>query len=164
MTLTAVSIGTAKPRPWLPPDCDGDLLVDADHLAARVDQRPARVALVDGGVGLDAVRDGRAVGGLQVAVGGRDDARGEREVVAERIADGDDGLADLAVLELPSGSGCSAGALAGSTLSTATSLVSSMPTIFATTLVVCEPLPLKTTDTLLAALPLLETTCALVRT
>src|SRR3989442_9377213 len=30
-----------------------DRRVDADHLAADVDERPARVARVDGGVGLD---------------------------------------------------------------------------------------------------------------
>ena len=32
-----------------------DRRVDADHLAARVDERPAAVAEVDGGVGLDVV-------------------------------------------------------------------------------------------------------------
>src|SRR5690349_5542221 len=34
-----------------------DLRVDADHVAARVEQRAAGVAVVDGGVGLDGARD-----------------------------------------------------------------------------------------------------------
>ena len=37
-----------------------DLLVDADHLAVGVEQRPARVARVDRGVGLDARRRSRS--------------------------------------------------------------------------------------------------------
>ena len=47
------------------------------------------------------------------------------------------------------------GAWAGSTLRSATSLVSSMPAIVALTRVVAEPVPLKTTVTELALTPLL---------
>ena len=71
-----------------------DLLVDADHFAVGVEQRAAGVAGVDRGVGLDAAGDGGAVGRLQLAVGRGDDAAREREVEAERVADGDDFLAD----------------------------------------------------------------------
>src|SRR5665647_2145035 len=69
-------------------------------------------------------------------------------------------------LESPRGRGSSAGALAGSTLSSATSLVSSTPTTVAATVVVSVPLllcVLNTTFTESAVAPLLETTCALVR-
>ena len=67
-------------------------------------------------------------------------------------------------LESPSGMVTSAGDVAGSTLSTATSLLSSMPTIVAATFLVVVPVPLKTTVTELALVPSSETTCALVRT
>ena len=53
--------------------------------------------------------------------------------------------------------------LLGSILSKATSLVWSTPTTLAATVVVCEPLPLKTTLTESAAWPLSVTTWALVR-
>jgi hypothetical protein len=71
-----------------------DLAVDADHAAAHVDQRSARVAWVDLRVGDDALR----VGALRV-VQGRDDAGGERRCLvedaeAEGIADGQCLVAD----------------------------------------------------------------------
>ena len=72
----------------------GDLLVDADDLALTVDQRTAGVALVDGGVRLDAVGDRLAVRRFEAPPRRRDDARRDGEVVAERVADGHDGLAD----------------------------------------------------------------------
>src|SRR3546814_4827906 len=65
-----------------------DLRVDADHLAAHVEQRAAGVALVDGDVGLDE----RHVLLLRVAVAATDradDAGGDRMVEAERRADRD---------------------------------------------------------------------------
>ena len=55
MTFFAMFAGIAKPMPMLPPDGRQDLRVDADQLAARVDQRAAGVALVDRRVGLDEV-------------------------------------------------------------------------------------------------------------
>ena len=48
----AMLIGIAKPMPWL---LAGAGRVDADDLAARVEQRAAAVARVDRGVGLDEV-------------------------------------------------------------------------------------------------------------
>jgi hypothetical protein len=66
--------------------------VDADQLAGRVDQRAAGVAEVDGGVGLDEVLEG---GHAQpAAAGGADDPGGDRLAETERVADGQDGVAD----------------------------------------------------------------------
>ena len=53
-------------EPWPPPVCD--LRVDADHAAVGVEQRAARVAGVDRGVGLDHVGDREAVGRLDLAL------------------------------------------------------------------------------------------------
>src|ERR1035437_2154461 len=64
-----------------------DLGVHADYLAGGVEQRTARVAGVQRGVGLDDVGDGCAVGGLDLAVQRRDDARRERPVQPEGGAD-----------------------------------------------------------------------------
>ena len=83
------------------PDVHGDARVDdrrvdADDLAPEVEQRPARVALVDGGVGLDEV----LVAGIEVAqlvadgaVLGADDAHRDGLPEAERVADGEDVVA-----------------------------------------------------------------------
>ena len=65
--------------------------VDADHLAVQVEQRAARIAAVDGGVGLDVVVVGA---GIDVAVARRDDAGGHRAAEAERIADRDHPFAE----------------------------------------------------------------------
>src|SRR3954469_13120330 len=67
-----------------------DRRVDADHLAVHVEQRSARVAFVDRGVGLDVVVI-RA--GLDVPAARRDDAGRDRAAEAERIADRDDPVA-----------------------------------------------------------------------
>ena len=56
-----VADGIEKPIPSLPPPWLCDLRVHADDFAARVQQRTAGVAGVDRGVGLDHVRDRRAV-------------------------------------------------------------------------------------------------------
>ena len=68
-----------------------DRRVDADHLAARVDQRPAAVAEIDRGVGLDVVVEARIE---QLAADEADHADGHRVLVAERVADRADPLAD----------------------------------------------------------------------
>ena len=52
-TFIASSIGIANEMPLKPPVRREDLRIDADHLAAHVDQRPARIAGVDRDVGLD---------------------------------------------------------------------------------------------------------------
>jgi hypothetical protein len=64
-----------------------DLRIDADHLAARVQQRPAGVALVDRHVGLDERHV--ALVGTGAAAERADDAGGDRVVEAERRADRD---------------------------------------------------------------------------
>ena len=68
--------------------------VDADDAAARVDERPARVARVEGDVALDDALHRAAVAGAHGATQGADDARRHRRAEAERIADGDDQLPD----------------------------------------------------------------------
>src|SRR3954447_18004878 len=73
----------------------GDLRVDPDHAAGGVEQRAARVAGVDRGVGLDRARDGEAVGRLDVAAQRGDDAARHGALEPERAADGDRGLARL---------------------------------------------------------------------
>ena len=88
-------MGMAKPM-LLAPAADGG--VDADDLAAQVEQRPARVAGVDGGVGLEEVEvparvepgTSSRVRPLALRMPG---AHGVRE--AERVADGDDPVAHL---------------------------------------------------------------------
>ena len=65
--------------------------VDADDLAVHVEQRAARVAAVDGGVGLDVVVERT---GVDVAAARRHDAGGHGAAQAERIADRHHRLAD----------------------------------------------------------------------
>ena len=72
-----------------------DLRVDADHVAAHVEQRPTRVAVIDRRVGLDGARDRIVVRCRDGAVEGADDAGGHRLRQAERAADRRDALTDL---------------------------------------------------------------------
>src|SRR6202034_3432110 len=72
-----------------------DLIIEAEDLALRVEQRPAGVARVDRGVGLDRAGDRVLVRGLDAAADGADDALGGRLGQAERAADRDDRIADL---------------------------------------------------------------------
>ena len=67
--------------------------VDADELALGVDERAARISLVDGGIRLDEVLI--AVEAEPVAPKSRDDARGDRLADVEGVPDGKHGLADL---------------------------------------------------------------------
>src|SRR2546425_2507935 len=69
-----------------------DLRIDADHFAAHVEQRPARVAGVDGDVGLD---EGDEVLLRQRAPLGADDAGGGGGLEAEGRADRHHPFADL---------------------------------------------------------------------
>ena len=71
-----------------------DLRVDADHVAARVEQRAAGVALVQGGVGLDHVVDRVAVRRADDALERAHDPGRDGAVVAERVADRDHRVAD----------------------------------------------------------------------
>ena len=63
-------------------------------MPARVDQRPARVAGVERGVGLHHVVDQAPAGAAQRAAEGADDARRHRALEAVWVADGDRQLAD----------------------------------------------------------------------
>ena len=97
-TLRTVLIGIAKPMPRLP--CWPVVPVEICEVtpmtrAVGVDQRPARVAVVDRGVGLDRVVDGQRVRRLDLPLHGADDAGRERARVAEGIADREDGISDL---------------------------------------------------------------------
>ena len=97
-TVLTVLIGTAKPIPTLPlaPESPAEIWrVDADHVAAGVEQRPARVALVQRGVGLDHVVDRVAVRRADHALQRADDPGRDGAVVAERIADRDDRVAHV---------------------------------------------------------------------
>ena len=105
-----------------------DLRVDADHRAARVEQRAAGVAVVDRGVGLDHVVDRVAVRRLDCALEGADDARRDGAVEAERVADRDDRVADLRPGRSRRAGAASARAGRASTLSTARSVDGSLPT------------------------------------
>jgi hypothetical protein len=70
-----------------------DRRVDADELALEVDERAARVARIDRGVGLDEMLV--AFPRQAAAAERRDDARGRRLADAERVADRDHEVADL---------------------------------------------------------------------
>src|SRR5207248_10256889 len=68
--------------------------VDADEPAAAIQERSARVARIDGRVGLDHAFQLAAVVAFDLPAQGADDAARERVIQAERIADGEDLLAD----------------------------------------------------------------------
>src|SRR5262249_43436973 len=75
----------------------GDRGGDADQLRTPVRQSTARVAWIQGGVGLDDVLDVwliRPPGGGQRTSEAADDARRHRPGIAERISNGDNELAD----------------------------------------------------------------------
>ena len=94
--------GIAKPMPWLPPDREKIAVLMPTRRPLHVDQRAAGVARIDGGVGLD---EELVVGDADLrAREGRDDALRHRLADAERVADGEDEIADLERLaESPSG-------------------------------------------------------------
>src|SRR5690606_26171733 len=65
--------------------------IDADQVAARVDQGAAGVAAIDRRIGLDKALEG---GNAEVAAaGGTDNAHGYGGAETERIADGEDDIA-----------------------------------------------------------------------
>ena len=79
-----------KPDPDRPAGGRQDRGVHADHIAIHVEQRPARVALVDRGIGLDEV----IVGALQFAAPGRNDPGADRKSLPQRVAHRHDPIAD----------------------------------------------------------------------
>ena len=88
----AMSIGIANESAHVAAGARKDQRVDADDFALDVEQRAARIAGVDRGVGLD-VRD--EVFLRQIAALRADDAGGHRVLEAERLADRDHPFADL---------------------------------------------------------------------
>ena len=77
-----------------------DRAVDADDLARHVDERAARVARVDGGVGLEEVVEGALADRAPL---GADDARRHRLLEAEGRADGQHPVADLDLVGVAEG-------------------------------------------------------------
>src|SRR5436190_24310573 len=69
--------------------------VDADQPSRRIQQRPARIARIDRGVGLDHVGDLAAAAGRQPALERADDTAGQRLVEPEGITDRKRRLTDL---------------------------------------------------------------------
>src|SRR6185437_12963921 len=68
-----------------------DRRVDADHVAVHVEQRPARIAAIDRGIGLNEIVVGA---GIDVAVPRRNDAYRHRTAEAERVANRHHPVAD----------------------------------------------------------------------
>src|SRR5581483_2361490 len=71
-----------------------NLRVDPDQLAARVHQRPARVALVNGRIGLEEVLEAAAAHDIGRAALGANDAGRHRFADAERIPHGKANISD----------------------------------------------------------------------
>ena len=83
----------AKPMPCEPPEREKIAVLMPTELAAKIDQRAARIARIDGGVGLD---EELIVGDADLgARHRRDDAVGHGLADGERIADGEHEVADL---------------------------------------------------------------------
>ena len=55
MTRRAMLIGTAKPIPTLQPPVGKNRGVDANEFTPHIDQRAARIARIDGCIGLDEI-------------------------------------------------------------------------------------------------------------
>ena len=97
-TRRTISAGIAKPMPLEPPPLREDHRVHADQPALHVDERAARVAGVDRGVGLD---EGAEVGRANIGARQRgNDAAGDRLADAERVADGEHQIADLQIARI----------------------------------------------------------------
>ena len=71
-----------------------DLCVHADHLPLRIEERPAGVAVIQRGVGLDHMRDRQLVRRLDPSLDSAHDAGGDRPVEPERVPDRDHLVAD----------------------------------------------------------------------
>src|ERR1035437_7732200 len=75
--------------------------VDANYFAARIDQRPAGIAGVQGGVRLDDIIDQPAGVGPEGTAQGADDSRGDGALEAVGIADSNGNLADAYAPGIP---------------------------------------------------------------
>ena len=78
-----------------------DHTVDTNHLSLRVQQRPAGIAAVDGGVGLDGFVQQTALLVFERTLQRADDAGGQGALEAEGVADGQHFLADLQAAGIP---------------------------------------------------------------
>ena len=86
------SLGVAKPMPTEPPEGETMAVLIADHLAVHVEDRAAGIARIDRCIELqEVVERSRA----EIAAARRDDAGGDRAAETERIAGGEDPVADL---------------------------------------------------------------------
>ena len=106
MTVCATSEGIAKPMPTLPPEGREDRRVDANHIAAGVEGRAARIATVHRRVDLQEVVVGA---GADVTAARRDDAGRDRAAETEGIADRDHPITDAGCLGRPLHGGIGAG-------------------------------------------------------
>ena len=94
-TRLTISAGIAKPMPALEPEGEMIAVLTPISRPGRIQQRPARIAGIDRGIGLDHVGDLAAAAGRQPALERADDAAGQRLIEPERIADRKRGLTDL---------------------------------------------------------------------
>src|SRR3546814_7357381 len=85
---------------WSPDVCSADLAVDANQFSAEIDQRTARVAGIDGRIGLDEAPI--ALDSQSSASQRADNSRCHRPSEAERVAHGDDVRSEEHTSELQS--------------------------------------------------------------
>ena len=135
ITALAMSIGIAKPTPTLPLTCEllGSCALMPITAPVRSISGPPELPWLIAASVCRRVPDREAVRRRDLAMDGRDDARGERAVEPERVADRDDRVADLTDDGVAERQRCSAEA-GRSTLSTARSVEASVPMTFALTL------------------------------
>ena len=102
----AVCDGDGEADARADPGAADDLGVDADDPALSVQQGPAGVARIDGGVRLDDLGDGEgARAAANSAANSADDALGHGEGLPEGVADGNRELADAHVAAVAEGDG-----------------------------------------------------------
>ncbi len=95
-TFFTVLMGIAKPMPMLPPPLSVWICeLTPTTSPCGVQERPAGVAVIERGVGLDRVVDRGAVRGDDLPLERAHDSGRDRAVLAERVADRDDGVADV---------------------------------------------------------------------
>ena len=91
ITGLATDAGIANPMPTLPPVGEKIAVLMPMTSPFQVEHRAARIAAVDGGVGLQKIVVGT---GIDIASARRDDAGRHGAAQAEGIADGDHPVAD----------------------------------------------------------------------
>ena len=91
--------GHGKANPDRPTRGRQDRRVHPDHFTLHVEQRPARVALVNRRIGLQEI----VIGTAQLAPTGRDDARGDRKALPQGVAHRHDPIADAHLVAVAEG-------------------------------------------------------------